>query len=216
MKNVIVFLIYFSLGFFLIFSFKKVSQILNSQQLKTPLPQSSFSLEVAPEKSLRGTIILLSGDVGWQSRMATEPAQIAKPMQVQQGEEIETKKTGQATVIFSNIARLAIHPKTTVNFIQTLPVNILIGQDSGIVKYSKLNDNSLNVRSLDLLININQGEIIVSVSEDQPYIVIDVETGSITAGYNDINYITRVISVSSGNRLVFRTDTKKASLVSLQ
>jgi hypothetical protein len=216
MKNLIIFLLYFCLGFFLIFSFKKVNQILNSQQLKTPLAQSSFSLDVAPSESLRGTIVSLSGDVSWQSRAATEPVRITKPMQVQQGEEIRTLETGRATVVFSNIANIIIHPETKLNFIQTLPVNISIEQNSGTAEYMKLKDNPLSVRSLDLLIKINEGNIIVSVSDSQPYIIIDVKSGSVIVGYNDINYITRVLDVESGNRLIFKTDTKRASLVPLQ
>lgn len=216
MKNIILFILYFLLGVLLVFSFKKANQIFSSRQLKTPIATSSFSLNDAPNESLRGTIVSLSGEVGWQSRIATEPAQINKPIQIQQGEGIVTNDTGQATVVFSKTANIIIAPKTVINFIQTLPVNILIEQNSGTAKYEKLSGNSLSVRSQGLLIKINQGVIDISVSENQPYVFVDVKSGSITAGYNDVNYITQVLNVASDNRLVFRTDTKKASLVPLQ
>lgn len=200
----------------MIFFFKNAYGMIGSQALKTPLAESSFSLYVAPRDTLRGTIVSLSGDVGWQPRIATEPAKITKPIQIQQGEEIKTLETGQATVVFSKIANLTIYPKTEINFIQTLPSNVLIEQNIGTAEYIKLSDSPLSVRSLDLLIKINQGNIVVSVSENQPYIIIDVKSGSITVGYNDIDYITQMLDVASGNRLIFRTDTKRTSLVSLQ
>lgn len=193
-----------------------MSRTLNSQQFKTPLAASSFSLNNAPSKSLRGTIVSLFGDVGWQSRIATEPAQITKPMQIQQGEKIVVKEEGLAHVAFSRIVDIAIYPKTEIDFIQTLPSNILIEQNSGKSDYIKINNNSLSIRSLGLLIKIIQGEITVSVSENQPYITVDIKKGSITAGYNDLDYTTQTLSVSSHERLIFRTDTKRVTLLPLQ
>jgi hypothetical protein len=193
-----------------------MNQIFNSQQLKTPLAASSFSLNSPPSESLKGTIVSLSGDVSWQSRVATEASEITKPMQIQQGEEIFTKEKGQAAVIFSGAANILIYPKTKVNFIQTLPSNILIGQNTGTVEYKLLNKSPLSVRSQDLLIKVNQGEISISVSEKQPYITVDVKEGSITAGYNDLNFLTKVVDVAENKRLIFRTDTKRTTIISLQ
>jgi hypothetical protein len=215
MKNFIVFAMYFVLGVFLIFSFKQISQTINSQQLKTPLSQSTFFLNSAPSESLRGTIMSLVGDVGWRSRIATEPARITKPTQVQQGEGIVTEKDSGATVVFSNIANINIFSKTNINFIQTLPSNILFEQNIGIVNYKILGSNIVNIRCLSLLIKANQGEVEVSVNENQPYIIIDVKIGSITVGYNDINYVTQVLDVKSGKRLIFRTDFKRINVLPL-
>ncbi len=213
MKSLVIFFLYFFLGIFLIFSFKRVNQIIYSQELNTPIATSSFSLDVAPGESLRGTIVSLSGDVLWQSRTATEPAKINKPMQIQQGEGIKTLEKGKALVIFANIANLSIDPKTEINFTQTLPTNILIEQNSGTVEYMKLNNNPLSVRSLDLLTQINSGSIVAFISENQPYIIINVKSGSITVGYNDINYITQTLDITAGNSLIFKTDTKRVSVV---
>ena len=85
MKKPVIFVLYFCLGIFLIFAFRIIIQIINSQQLQSPLATLSFSLETAPSESLRGTIVSLSGDVGWQSRISTQAAQITKSMQIQQG-----------------------------------------------------------------------------------------------------------------------------------
>jgi hypothetical protein len=215
MKRTIVFLLYFLLGFFLIFSYKKINQAITSQQLKTPLTQSAFSLDVAPAKSLRGTIISLFGEVSWQSRIATESSLITEAMQIQQGETIKTSETGRAVVIFFKIVNINIYPKTEINLIQTLLSNIVIEQNSGKSEYTKLDNYPLNIRSKNLLIKINQGGITVTMNEDQPYVLVDVKSGSITIGYNDSNYITRVLDIKSGNRLIFQTDTKKVGIVAI-
>jgi len=216
LRKTAIFIFYFILGFCLILSFEKANQIIGLQQLKSPLPSSPFSLNVAPGKSLRGTIANLSGDVLWQSRIATTPAAIKKPQQIQQGEDLVTKGNGQANIVFSSVANLLIYPKTEVNFIQTLPENILIEQKSGDANYKALKDNLLNIRSNSLLAKINQGEIMFSVNENQPQITIDVKSGQITVAYNDINYLTQVMNISSGNRLIFNTNSKRISLAAIQ
>jgi hypothetical protein len=212
-KNIFIFIAYFVLGIFLIFSLRKISQTINFHELKSPLPQFSFSLDAPPSESLRGVITSLSGEVGWQSRTATEPAKIFQPVQIQQGEEIKTSETGRVTISFPNVADITISPKTEINIIQTLPTDILIGQNTGTATYQKLGSNPLSIRSQNLLIKINQGEITVSVNENIPHITVDVISGFVTVGYNDINFITKVIEVSSGESLLFRTDTKKANIL---
>jgi hypothetical protein len=215
-KSMLIFSVYFLIGFLLVFSYKIVDQKLSSGQLNSPLPHSSFSLGVAPRESLRGTVVSLSGEVGWQSRTATQASQIIKPTQIQQGEEIVTGEKGRASVAFSDKVNITINPATQINFIQTLPANILIGQNNGSAEYKNLNNTSLSVRSQDLLIKITRGAVDISVSKTQPRITIDVKEGSITAGYNDLSYKTQVLNAQSGNRLIFRTDTKRASLIPLQ
>jgi len=213
MKNILIFLAYFLLGIFLIFSFRKFTQAISSQKLKSPLPIFSFSLDNAPSESLKGQLISLTGEVDWQSRTATEPAKITKPILIQQGEGIKTLDTGTATIVFPKAVNIIISPKTELNIIQTLPNNILIGQNNGFTDYKKLGESPLSVRTNDLLVKINQGEITISVSENQPYITVDVINGSVTAGYNDINFITRVLNISSGKSLLFKTDTKKTTII---
>jgi len=212
MKNILIFIAYFLLGIFLIFSFRQLTETINFHELNSPLAQFSFSLDAPPSQSLQGAVTSLSGEVQWQSRIATEPAKITKPRQVQQGEEVKTLDSGQLTIVFPEIAGITVFPKTEIDIIQTLPTNILIGQNSGATDYKNLNGNPLSVRSQNLLIKINQGEIMISVDENNPYITADVISGSVTAAYNDINFITKLIDVSSGESLLFRTDTKRITV----
>jgi hypothetical protein len=214
MKNILIFVAYFLLGAFLIFSFRKFTQTMSSQQLKSPLPSFSFSLTDAPNESLKGEIVSLSGNVGWQSRTATIPAQITGPMPIiQQGEEIKTLDSGVAELVFLSNADITINPKTEVDVVQTLPTNILFGQNSGIADYKKLGTVPLSVRSQNLLVKINQGEITISVSQKQPYITVDVINGSATVGYNDINFVTQILDITSGKSLLFNTESKKVKIL---
>ena len=212
MKNILIFVAYFLLGIFLIFSFRQLTETIKFHELNSPLPQFSFSLDTPPSQSLQGAITFLSGEVEWQSRTATEPAKITKPRQVRQGEEIKTLDTGQTTIVFSDIADITVYPKTDINIIQTLPSNILIGQNNGAADYKKLDGNPLTIRSQNLLIKINQGEIMISVDENKPYITVNVITGSVSVAYNDINFITKLIAVSSGENILFRTDTGRITV----
>jgi len=212
MKNILIFIAYFLLGIFLIFSFRQLTETINSHELNSPLPQFYFSLDTPPSQSLQGAITALSGEVVWQSRTATEPAKITKLRQVRQGEEIKTLDTGQTTIVFSDIADITVYPKTDINIIQTLPSNILIGQNNGAADYKKLDGNPLTIRSQNLLIKINQGEIMISVDENKPYITVNVITGSVSVAYNDINFITKLIAVSSGENILFRTDTGRITV----
>jgi hypothetical protein len=215
MKNLVMFLLYVLLGVFIVISYKKVIQALSSQEFKTPLATSSFSLENAPSESMRATIVSLSGEVGWQSRIATQPARITEPIQIQQGEKILTKEDGLVKMVFTKKANIIINPNTEIDLIQTLPWNILVEQNTGIAEYMVMS-GALNVRSHGILIQIKAGNASLSVSKNYQYITVDVEEGSIIAGYNDVNYVTQVVYAQAGEKLIYRTDTENASLIPSQ
>jgi hypothetical protein len=215
MKNLVMFLLYVLLGLFIVISYKKIIQVLSSQEFKTPLAASSFSLENAPNESMRATIVSLSGEAAWQSRIATQPAQITKPIQIQQGEKIVTKEDGLVKIIFTKKANITINSNTEIDLIQTLSWNILVEQNTGFAEYMVLS-GALNVRSHGILIQITAGNSSVSVSENNQYITVDVEKGSITAGYNDVNYVTQVVYAHAGEKLIYRADTKNVSLIPSQ
>jgi len=52
----------------------------------------------------------------------------------------------------------------------------------------------------------------ISVDENKPYITVNVITGSVSVAYNDINFITKLIAVSSGENILFRTDTGRITV----
>src|SRR3989344_3525327 len=66
---------------------KYIVQSLNVAVTGSP-KTSLFSLENAPSESLKGKIEKMSGDIFWFGRVATEPARISSPIDVQQGENL--------------------------------------------------------------------------------------------------------------------------------
>lgn len=215
MKKLIPFALYFFFGILIVFAFKFANGKINAQKLQTPLAKSSFSLNVAPPKTLKGQLVSLFGNVGWQSRTATDTAKITKPRQIQQGEKIVTEENSSANVLFPDAFSISFYPKTDIDFIQTLPQNIVLGQNSGAATYADLNSTPLSVRTNTLLINIKDGEVVVSDSELFPFVMVSVKSGSITAAYNSKDFVAQVVNVDAGNQLIFDTDTKTVDIESL-
>lgn len=215
-KYASLFSLFLVFGAFLVFAYKNITQTVSVQQLKTPpTPASPFSLNTAPSDSLRGTITFITNEVDWQSRVATVAAQITAPQEIQQGEALSTKDKGQVTVTFENILQLFLSPNTQVDFLQILPVNIVLGQDSGTAQYSKLGNSPVSIRSLTFLTTIKSGEISVSVSNVRPLITVDTSKGAVTIGYNDTNFVTQTLDVPSGNMIFFNTETKNVDVEAL-
>ncbi len=203
-----------AVGIVLVLSYVKITTAQETQQYETPLSQKQavFSLDNPPSDSLIGNIATMSGIIDWQSRAATEPAKLHTPVQIEQGELLQTEDTGAATVQFTNCCSLIVSPDTQVNFVQTLPANVVIGQPSGTVEYSVTNSIPLAVRSLDLLININTGNVIFSVSKTQPFISVYVKKGSMQASFNDLNYNSTVIPVTAGETFYFNDTTREENI----
>src|SRR5258708_40366052 len=58
----------------------------------------TYSVENAPSESMHGTITKMSGNIKWESRVATEAAAITTSPVLQQGEEINTgEEIGRAS-----------------------------------------------------------------------------------------------------------------------
>lgn len=176
---------------------------------KTLLPASHFSLAKAPSDSLPGTIINLTGKVSWESRTATQAAQITTTYPtIEQGELLTTDKNGETTVNFPTIGSVLIYPKTTLSFIQTLPLNFVVEQPKGEALYTKTGTVPISVRSMHLLINQDSGIMDVFVDKDLERIKISVEKGTATVAYNDPDLVSHVETIEQDTVYVFDDDTR--------
>ncbi len=171
----------------------------------------NFSLEEAPSESLRGKIATMSGAVGWLSRVAEEPVQLKGVRQIQQGEELETGKDGEVKVDFPGAGVARIFPESGVNFVQTLRGNMVFEQKSGSADYIKTGEETLGIRVLRLLIEVN-GEARVAVDNDRGIVNVQVEKGSATGAYNDVENVSKVVRVGAGKSLVFRNDSREVEV----
>ncbi|MBI2074932.1 MAG: hypothetical protein HYT83_03805 [Candidatus Levybacteria bacterium] len=208
-KYILLFALFLFVGALGVFGFKFVNQKLSVEQLKSPLALTQFSLETAPSLSLRGKLTTVFGDVGWESRTATEPAKLTAPRLLQQGEQITTGDNGKATIDFPNLFSAVVYAKTKLDILQTLPAHIVLGQESGTVEYLQASGNSISIRTHGLLANIQNGNAIVTVSKTLPLITIVVKKGTVTVAYNDAQQISQLQSIDAGNELFFYTNTRK-------
>ncbi len=182
------------------------------EPLISPIATSGgFSLEQAPSKSLKGTISF-TGSLEWQSRIATMPALLTQPVSLQQGEIIITKDTGRATIEFPNAVSISASPNTEIEFIQTLPDNFVVLQRQGKADYKKSGTTPLSLRILGMILKQNEGEISASIDDTGSLLTISVIKGSITAAYNDVDYLSNVLTVSEGETLTFDNETKTATI----
>ncbi len=163
----------------------------------------SFTLGRAPQQSLQGKILSLSGQVDWQSRVATQPAQLETPAPILQGEELFTRATGKVTMDITTAAVITLSPNTHINLIQTLPTNIVIDQDQGTAIFSEKKASPLAVRCLGLVTQLKQGTSRISVDPDAGTVAIAVQTGSAVIAYNDAANNSHVKTIESGEQAVY-------------
>jgi len=176
---------------------------------KTLPPTSHFSLAKAPSDSVTGTISSLTQTVKWESRTATQAAPLSIPYpSIEQGELLITDKNGEATINFPTIGSVMLFPKTTLSFIQTLPLNFVVEQPEGEALYTKTGTVPISVRSLHLLINQNSGIMDVYVDKDLERVRVGMEQGTATVAYNDTDYTSHIVTVAEGTVFSFDDNTR--------
>lgn len=211
MIYVLLFLLSFSLSLAGTYFYSRPQLKNEAASTNTPTPTPSitaFDLNKAPSLSLKGDVIELAGEVRWQSRIATEAGRLMEPIEIKQQEALETGEDGRVTIVFSGAAQIELSSNSTVEFIQTLPGNIVVSQKQGTVTYSQLHaDIPLTVRWRHLLVKI-EGTAAISQDTEEPLLMITPHEGVITAAYNDLDLKSNVISLESGSTLIFDDETR--------
>jgi len=170
-----------------------------------------FSLEEAPSESLRGKIATMSGEIKWQSRTATEAADLKEPITIQQGESLITGENSSVELNFDKAAIIELKEKSELNITQTLPVNLVFWQKSGIGTYTKKGDYPLSVRAKSLLID-NGGKIKVTIDEEDPIVTVRVLSGKITMAFNSKDYVSQKMELKAGEMWLFNDDTRQGEI----
>ena len=172
---------------------------------------SSFSLENAPKESIKGEIMSMSGDISRQSRTATEASKISSFSEVLQGEKYITGEDSSLSISFGDICLVDLSGKTEVEIVQTLPSSIVFSQTSGVGKYTKKGSNTISIRVLKLIVEID-GEVLISIDLEDPIITLEVRSGNAIAAYNDLEYLSHEVSVYNGKTFTFNYDKRKGVL----
>jgi hypothetical protein len=176
-------------------------------KIQPPPLATAFSLQNPPKESLQGEIVSLSGDVAWQSRVATQPAQLKTPRKVLQGENIVTKTDGKVTMTFLNTVTMNMFSDSEVDIIQTLPANMVLVQQSGTTTYTVFGKVPVSVRAQDLLLQQKQGAMNVIVDKDAATVTVKVTDGNATAAYTDADNTSVLTPITSGRSFVFDETT---------
>lgn len=217
MKSAVVFLLFFFIGFFAIFAYNRWNQKQSVFQAKKSVQVSaqkiSFSVEKAPSESLKAQIISITGDVLWESRVATQASKLTDAIFLQQGESVETSENGSMTVVMQNAFELTVSKNTKLSFIQTLPENIVFGQSKGKVTYAKINEDPLSVRSLHLLVVSESGTMTVLVNEEDGIVSVSVSAGTAGVAFNDLENIATKVTLEKGQEYLFNDETRVGEIL---
>lgn len=210
MKRVFFFLYPLVAGFILIgLYFKFTGNKKPNVEIKIPFIGSQFSLENAPSQSFKGKIISMSGEVNWQSRVATESSRLTTNIELQQGESITIGPSGNIKVQFGNGAEISLLPKTKVDIIQTLPDDMVFNQASGSAVYKKLSNYPLSIRALHLLV---ETENTVTISIDNNIIVLKSDSGNSKVAFNNLNNESQIVTIPERSEYIFNDDTRQGDL----
>lgn len=213
MKNLLLLLVSILIGISVIIGYyglkKNTGNVTNVTIPKDQ--QTIFLVEQAPSESKKGIISSMSGTVEWESRIATIPAQLTTQVPIKQGESLITADDGQVSMNFSDIGSVILAPKSKIEFIQTLPDNFVVNQSTGTIHYQKTGSTPMAIRSFHLLITMT-GAVTITVDKDTGIITVTVNSGSITAGFNDLQYVSHVININSGQKYIFDDTLRTGTL----
>lgn len=188
-------------GLLLVFGFnyfqKEKPQVKPVVVTKTEV-KSSFSIENAPAKSLKGTIDRQDGMIFWESRIATEPAKLINNPVAQQGEKYITKENSNLTLKFDKFGTIAIYPNSDLSLVQTLPIDFVVSQNAGQIKYVVDGSTPLSIRFRNALITKSSGVIEVTIKKDDPVVMISTVSGEAQIGFNDLDFISTVFTLKEG------------------
>ncbi len=151
----------------------------------------------------------MSGDIGWESRIATTPAKIEKPQTIQQGEKIITGENSSVILNFPQTADIDIGSDTQLEIVQTLPNSFVFRQTNGAASYEKTGESPVAVRISYLIISLVSDKITVSLDEENQTVTVE-SNGVATVAYNDIDYITNMITLKKNQTFVFDIATRTA------
>ncbi len=179
---------------------------------ETPTPSftTAFSLEQAPRDSVRGQIMKLEGLVLWQSRMATEPAQLREGTRIQQGEKIVTTENSSLKVHFASQSAILLNPESEVEIIQTLPIEHVFKHNQGEALYQSFSGSSISVRSLNMILNLQAtASAMLTTYPEIEEVVIDIKTGQGTVAYNSPEFESKLWSLKRGDIFVYDSSKRK-------
>ena len=203
MKNFGLVIVCFIIGMGLMVFFTPKKQISKKQ-----MPSPTFSVANPPIDSLRGSISTRSGTLFWESRIATEPAQLIETVSIQQGERLITKEKSSSTLNFEKFGTIELDENADISFIQTLPIDFVVAQKNGTISYEVNGKTPLSVRLRSALITKSSGTILIKMAEGDSIVEISTTKGIAQIGYNDIENVSQVFTLKEGQVYEYNSDER--------
>lgn len=217
MKYILGFLIFFLIGFFLIFAGKRYLALQQQGNIKTPISKAvPFSLDTPPKNSLKGTMEK-TGTIYFESRSASEEAVLLEAKPVLQGEAYRTDEKASLRIFYPGKLTTILNDQTTLSIIQTIPTNFTFSQTNGTVTYEKIDPSiPVGVRALHLLISQKEGSMDVTVDADAGQVIISVTKGEVTMAFNDLELLSTVTTLQTGDAYTFDDATRTGEVSKIE
>ncbi len=207
MKQIGLFIFSVIIGLLSIWIINPESPKSNTSVTSSATKSLGFSLEEPPSKSLKGTIISM---VQWESRLATRPAVLITPIQLQQGETVIMGEDGSAEVEFENGVNIEISSNSALEFAQTLSQHIVINQKYGAAKYQTVNAG-VSIRSLHLLADL-RANTDVEIENKEGILTFIVHTGGVQIAFNDLENVIATTTINEGETYVYNNEERSGQV----
>ena len=215
MKNVALGFVSFMVGAGIILGYSGVKKQNSSPPIPSPSQKQksatpSFSIETPPSESIQGTISSRSGILSWESRVATMPSELTDSVPLQQGERLLTGDNSAATLQFDHVGSIQLSQNADLSFIQTLPVDFVVEQKKGSVKYIITGTTPLSIRVRNALVTKTDGEIEITIQEGDPIVLISTTQGTAQIGFNDLDFVSQVFTLREKQTYEYNSDERTA------
>lgn len=216
-QYLLLFIVGLALGIASFWGFQKIiaipTEITPTISIAPPSPTFTYSTDNAPSLSQRAHIISQSGDLLWESRTATAPAQLMGSPEIQQGESIGTEKDSEAKVSLGDSLLTTLQENSLLQFTQTLPVSYVLTQRKGTITYTlSSRTQPCAIRVNRLLVRIENGTITIEIDEDTNTISVISTDGRAHIAYNDTDFETQYLKLSPKETFVYDIATRTGEI----
>ena len=178
------------------------------------VPFTTTFTSLPPQQSIGATLTVLNGIITEYSRNSTEAASISDSTRLVQGDSIESDATSSAQLVFDNNLYLEMGPSANLQFIDTIPSELLLWQQDGQIEYSSTaSATPITIRSLSLLTTIASSSATITVNAPKPrQITILSGLAPIKVAYQDKDANTHVVDLPPTTRAIYTHSTRLLTL----
>ncbi len=207
MKQVFIFVFFFVLGISaaLAYHLSGSSPVLHSpiSFITNKKEYPAFSIVEAPSQALKANISNVTGDIQFESRVATKPAALGDQKTITQGERIIANENASAVLTFTDILSVRVSKNTELSVIQTLPSSLVFAQPSGTAEYVSTGKSPVSVRTHNVAVLMKDGSLVIDVDQETGYITFTLSKGKATLAYNDSDNESTVVTIDEKQSYIF-------------